>query len=121
MNDVDLYLDALTPERKEKLESVIDYIKKKYPYLQLSCDYGPKTKFPVFKTPDLRNYVGIASQKSTITIHFGNYNCPAIVLKADKRIKTGVGCAKIPDTVPFPLENIKKAIDLCIGDGIDEI
>lgn len=113
MKDVDLYLNSLSSERKEKLHSVINYIRSNYPNYIESCDYGPKTKFPVFKSRDSTNYIAIASQKSYISIHFGRYQCPEIVATTNQRIKTGVGCAKIPDSVPFPIDKVKQAVDTC--------
>lgn len=113
MDDVDLYLNSLSSERKEKLYSVVNYIRSNYSDYIASCGYGPKTKFPVFKNKDSSNYIAIASQKSYISIHFGRYQCPEIVATADQRIKTGVGCAKIPDSVTFPFDKIMQAIDTC--------
>lgn len=113
MCDVENYLNGLSEDRMKKLKSVIEYIRQKYPSVIESCDYAPKTKFPVFKRPDTPNYVGIASQKAYVSIHFGRYHCTDIVASADARIKTGVGCVQIPDTVSFPFEKIKQAIDAC--------
>ncbi|GHU71800.1 hypothetical protein FACS1894184_19050 [Clostridia bacterium] len=110
---VENYLGCLPEEQKVKIREVVEYIRQKYPNMTESCDYAPKTKFPVFKHPDAHNYVGIASQKAYIAIHFGRYHCVSIVADADSRIMTGVGCAKIPDGVTFPAENIKRAIDAC--------
>jgi hypothetical protein len=115
MNEVAAYLESAPPTRKSNLNDVIEYIRREYPDFELTCNFSPKTKFPVFKSPDGGNYVGVASQKAYIAIHFGRYYCPPVVAEADGRIKTGVGCAKIPDGVPFPLEHIKRAIDLCFA------
>jgi pyruvate/2-oxoacid:ferredoxin oxidoreductase alpha subunit len=111
--DIEAYIAALADNRRQKIIDIVSYMHEHYPALIGDCAFSPKTRFPVFKTPDGRNYVGIASQKQYIAIHFGRYSCPAIVAAADKRIKTGVGCAKIPDSVPFPYEQIKRAIDVC--------
>ncbi len=113
MNKVDEYINGLISIRKEKVTKVVDYLRENYKHLEESCDYAAKTKFPTFKVKNGNNYVSIASQKSYITIHFGNYSCTDIVAKADKRIKTGVGCVKIVDSVTFPLNEIKQAIDYC--------
>ncbi len=116
MNKVDEYINKLNEQRKEKVSDVINYIRENYAELEESCDYAPKTKFPVFKDKNSNNYVAIASQKSYISIHFGTYSCTEIVAKADKRIKSGVGCSKITDTIEFPLREIKDAIDFCFND-----
>ncbi|WP_066496340.1 DUF1801 domain-containing protein [Abyssisolibacter fermentans] len=116
MNEVDAYISKLSYERKKKVEDIVQFIRFKYPNIIESCNYGPKTKFPVFRQSGSRIYVGIASQKSYISIHFGKYDCVDIVAQADKKIKTGVGCVKIPDSIPFPLEYIKQAIYFCLND-----
>ncbi len=113
MNKIDEYINNLSETRKEKVKKVVNYIREIYPYLDESCDYAPKTKFPVFKSKNYSNYVAIASQKSYISIHFGIYSCTEIVAKADKRIKSGVGCSKITDSIEFPIKEIKEAIDFC--------
>ncbi len=113
MNSVDKYLNELEETRREKVKKVIDYLRKNYTRLDESCDYAAKTKFPVYKSVHGKNYVAIASQKSYISIHFGTYSCTNIIAKADKRIKSGVGCSKIPDSVEFPIEEIKESIDFC--------
>lgn len=113
MNEVDLYLINLSESRKEKFNIIIQYIREKYLDIIETCNFGPKTKFPVFKRPNSHLYVGLASRKHYITIHFAKYDCPAIIALSNKKIKTGVGCAKIPDNIPFPIEAIKEAIDEC--------
>ncbi len=113
MNDVEAYLTACTPERKEKLTAVIRYIRENYPEYEESCYFARQTRFPMFKDPNSANYVAVASMKAYISIHFGRHDCAKIVAEADKRIKTGVGCAKIPDKVDFPISVIEKAIDTC--------
>ncbi len=115
MNDIDGYIKSLPPDRQEKIKQIVAYIRQKYPNFPESCDYSPKWKFPVFRHPSAPNYIAIASQKSQITIHFGRYHCSDIIAAADKRIKTGVGCAKISDSVPFPMDSIEKAIDACFS------
>jgi hypothetical protein len=114
---IEAYVAALTDSRRERVDSVVSYIRNRYAAFIANCDYAPKTKFPVFKTPNDDNYVGIASQKQYVAIHFGRYHCAEIVTEADSRIKTGVGCAKIPDSVPFPLEHIKRAVDACFKEN----
>lgn len=116
MSDVDMYLNSLPTERKEKLLMVITYIRNSYPTFIESCDYAPKTKFPVFKPSSMQNYVAIASQKTYIAVHFGRYHCAEIVGKANTKIKTRVACVNIPDTIPFPIAEIKSAIDICFKD-----
>ncbi len=111
MNETVEYIKNLNEIRREKINSIINYIVENYPNLILSCDYAPKTRFPVFKSKDNLIYIGIASQKQYISIHFSKYECTEIVKKADERIKTGVGCVKIKDNIPFPLDEIKMAID----------
>jgi hypothetical protein len=114
---IETYVAALTDDRRERVHGVVLYIRNQYAALVANCDNAPKTKFPVFKTPIGDNYVGIASQKQYVAIHFGRYHCAEIVAGADSRIKTGVGCAKIPDSVPFPLEHIKRAVDACFKEN----
>ena len=91
MQEFQDYLLALPPARREKVESVLLYIQREYPDFKASYDFSPKTKFPVFTSPDGNNYVAVASRKAYISIHFGRHDCPAIVAEADGRIKTGVG------------------------------
>jgi hypothetical protein len=117
MNETDGYINNLPPERQEKIKQIIFYIRDKYPQHKLSCDYGPKTKFPVFKDNKETNYIGIACQKEYMVIHFGKYHCTEIIASANNRIKTGVGCVKIPYTIQFPFEKIKIAVDECFKEA----
>ena len=119
MNEVDNYIKDLPFERQEKIKELILYIKNSYPEHKLTCDYGPKTKFPVFKDNKGSNYIGIACQKEYLAIHFGRYYCTEIIASANNRIKTGVGCVKIPYTIPFPFEEIKKAVNKCFKEVND--
>ncbi|MFV0556848.1 MAG: hypothetical protein ACK5LM_07105 [Lactovum sp.] len=117
MNDIDIYLKKITEEdRCLKLLQVINYMRKNYKDLLESCDYGPKTKFPTFKNYDESNYFSIANQKNYISLHFGRYHCVEEIAKVDSRIKTGVGCVKIPDSVTFPIVEIKKGISNCFNE-----
>lgn len=113
MNVIDQYVEHLTNEEKEKFMAVINYIRTKYPERIESCDYAPKTKFPMFKKNGCDYYVAIVERKGYISIHFGKYNCVDIVKSANSKIKTGVGCAKIPHKIAFPIDKIKEAIDYC--------
>ncbi len=113
MSTVNAYIDSLITPRAEKISSVVGYIRLKYPQAIESLDYAPKTKFPTFKIGEV--YVTIASMKSHISIHFGAYNATSIVAKASPKIKERVGCVNIPDSIDFPLEEIKNAIDFCFG------
>jgi hypothetical protein len=109
MNEVDLYVEHLNDVEKEKIHTVIDYIRTKYP------DSAPKTKFPTFKQQYSDYYVAIVERKGYISIHFGKYECAQIVKNNNPKIKTGVGCAKIPHSIVFPIEDITKAIDYCFS------
>ncbi len=115
MNEVDVYLDSFNSARRERIEQVINYMRYNYSELEESCNYAPKTKFPVYKTKNGMNYLAIASQKNYISIHFGSYKCTTIVSIIDSRITTGVGCVRIPDSVMFPINEIITAIDLCFS------
>ena len=110
-NKIKEYLNNLTEIRRERLLQVINYIKEAYPEAEESMDYAPKTKFPMYKVNGV--YVAIASMKNHISIHFGKYNATKIIGDKNPKIKVNVGCVNIKDTVGFPIEDIKKAIDFC--------
>ncbi|MGL6008343.1 MAG: hypothetical protein ACRC1D_02715, partial [Culicoidibacterales bacterium] len=105
---IEEYVQSMSPIRQERMQAVIQYVLEEYPQAVATMDFGPKTKFPTFKIGEM--YVAIASVKSYLSIHFGKYGATQIVAEAHSRIKANVGCVNIPDTVEFPLEHIKKAI-----------
>ncbi len=107
---IDNYVNNLNDIRKERLLLVIDYIRKNYNTIE-SMDFGAKTKLPVFTLNGV--YVCIASMKNHITIHFGKYKATEIVTKNNPKVISRVGCINIKDTTPFPIDDIKKAIDYC--------
>ncbi len=111
MNKVDEYVNNLEAIRKERCGLVIDYIRTTYPDVEETITFSPKTTFPVFKKGDI--YVGIGSMKGHISIHFAKQEATKIVAEDNPKIKAMVGCVNIKDTVTFPLEKIKNAIDYC--------
>ncbi len=110
-NRIQEYLNNLTEIRRERLLQVIKYIKETYPDAEESMDYAPKTKFPMYKVNGV--YVAIASMKNHISIHFGKYNATKIIGDKNPKVKANIGCVNVRETVDFPLEDIKEAIDFC--------
>lgn len=108
---VEEYLNVISSDRKEKLELVISYIKEKFPQAVESLDYAPKTKIPTYKIGTV--YIALASMKNHISIHFAKYGATEIIGMASPKIKVRVGCVNIPDSVVFPIEEIKKAVNYC--------
>ena len=114
MMTINQYIENVTdPVRKSRIQTIVDHIRETYPNIIESCDYAPKTKIPMFKLPNSDTYVAINSPKSYLSLHFGKYNVTEIIAATDSRIKQGVGCAKIPDKVELPMNEIKEAIKIC--------
>ncbi len=108
--DIDNYINDLCDFRKKRILLVVNYIRENY-ITKESMDYGPKTKFPMFTLNGI--YVCIANMKNHISIHFGKYNATKIVANNNPKIITRVGCVNIKDSIDFPIDDIKKAIDYC--------
>ncbi len=111
MKTIEDYIANLDETRAKRVLTAVEYVRKKYPNAEETLDYAPKTKIPTFKIGKI--YVSIASMKSHVSIHFGKYEATKIVAEADPRIKERVGCVNIPDSVPFPSEAVRRAIDYC--------
>ncbi len=109
--EVEAYLETLSKEREERIRSVINYIRESYPQAKESLDYAPKTKIPTFKIQEV--YVAVANTKHHVSIHFGKYGATEIVAKANPKIVKRIGCVNIPDSVVFPIDEVRLAIDYC--------
>ena len=115
MISIDEYSSTLSDVRRERMILCFDYLRRKYPDLEESCDYTPKIKIPYFKRDNGTKYgiyVAFSSPKAHMSIHFSNYQGSIIVKGELKNIKTGVGCVNIPDKVDFPMGSIQKAFDI---------
>ncbi len=108
---IDEYILDLSDVRKQRISQLVKYIRDNYKQLEQTIDFAPKTKFPTFKVNDV--YVAIGNMKNYISVHFGRYQAADIVADADIRIKKRVGCVNIPDSIEFPFNELKKAIDFC--------
>ncbi len=108
---IDKYILGLPDIRKQRVSQLVKYIRANYEQLEQTVDFAPKTKFPTFKVGGV--YVAIGNMKNYLSVHFGRYQAADIVADADIRIKKRVGCVNIPDSVDFPFNELKKAIDFC--------
>lgn len=106
--DIATYIAQQSELRQSRMHEIIGYITTAYPHVQVTMEYGAKTKFPTYKIDGV--YVTIASMKHHLTIHFGKYGATKIVAKANPKIKAHVGCVNIPDTIDLPIQAIQAAI-----------
>ena len=106
--EVDAYIAAAVPLRRERLQALRDLIHAVAPDVAESIEW----KMPVYRLGT--EYLAIASQKSYLSIYFGAENVGAI-LAAVPGLKGGKGCLNIGDRTPLPLAALEPAIRRRLG------
>lgn len=109
MTDVDAYLAAATPERRDRMNAVRALVHELAPDIVESLDW----KMPVFRRGEA--WVAVASQKSYLSVYLGNAPLAARVVASDPRLKGGKSCVNIGDTVALPLAALRPAIAEALG------
>ncbi|KAB7647824.1 iron chaperone [Polymorphobacter fuscus] len=101
---VDDYLEALPPARRERVTALRALIHQAVPDVSERIEW----RMPVFGRGD--RWVGVASQKSYISVYLGCEDAAAGVLATDPGLKGGKACVNIPDRVDVPLAALLPAI-----------
>jgi uncharacterized protein YdhG (YjbR/CyaY superfamily) len=95
--EVDAYIAALEPPRRERLEALRALVHSLYPDVSERIEW----KMPVFSRGDA--WVATASQKSYVSVYLHNEGGAAAIAAAHKGLKHGKGCLNIPDRAEVPL------------------
>jgi uncharacterized protein YdhG (YjbR/CyaY superfamily) len=101
--DVDAYIAAQTPLRRERLTALRDAIHRAAPDVAESIEW----KMPIYRRGE--RFIGTASQKQYLSVYIGQ-EAVAAVLAAAPGLKSGKGCLNITDTKPLPLDALAEQI-----------
>ncbi len=102
--EVDAYIAALDPLRRERLESLRTLVHSLYPDVAERIEW----KMPVFSRGDV--WVATASQKSCVSVYLHNEGGAAAIAASDPKLKHGKGCLNIPDRAELPLAALAPVI-----------
>jgi uncharacterized protein YdhG (YjbR/CyaY superfamily) len=95
--EVDAYIAALEPLRRERLAALRSLVHSLYPDVAERIEW----KMPVFSRADA--WVATASQKSYVSVYLHNEGGAAEIAATDPKLKHGKGCLNIPDRAEVPL------------------
>jgi len=103
---VEVYLDALDPDRKSALSALRKLIHKSVPKVVESIQY----KMPTFSSPDGRIVCNLASQKNYMAL----YVCEPAILDAHSDelsyLNCGKGCIRFKSLDELPLKVVEKIV-----------
>ena len=102
--EVDAYIAALEPLRRERLEALRALVHSLYPDVTERIDW----KMPVFSRGE--QWIATASQKSYVSVYLRSVDGVASIVAGDKRLKSGKGCLNIPDSADVPLDALAPVI-----------
>ena len=102
--EVDAYIAALPPLRRERLEAARRTIHAAFDDIAESIEW----KMPVFRRGDA--YVGVASQKSYVSVYLGCSETARRLMASDPRLKGGKACVNITDSTPWPEAALQDAV-----------
>ena len=98
------YLAAMPQERRARVDTLRDLIRRLYPDAEESMDY----KMPTFRQGE--GWVAVANQKQYVSL----YTCSAEHLAPFKqkhpKINTGKGCIRFRDRDELPLDDLEQVI-----------
>ena len=107
--DVDAYIAALPPLRRERLEAARALIHARCGDVAESLEW----KMPVFRRGDA--YIGVASQKSYVSVYLGCSDTARRLMASDPRLKGGKACVNITDATPWPEAALGDAVVAVLG------
>ena len=102
--EVDAYIAALPPLRRERLEAARRAIHAQFADIGESIEW----KMPVFRRGGA--YIGVASQKSYVSVYLGCSETARRLIASDARLKGGKACVNIPDSAAWPEAALDDAI-----------
>jgi hypothetical protein len=102
--EVDAYIAALPPMRRHRVAAARAMIHAAFD----DVDESTQWKMPVFRRGGA--YVGVASQKSYVSVYLGCSEAARRLIAADPRLKGGKACVNITDTTPWPDAALRAAI-----------
>ncbi len=112
--EVDAYIAAAPPLRRERLSELRALIHRTVPGVAESIEW----RMPVFRTGD--RYIATVSQKNYLSIYLCYQNGVAAIIAAVPGLKGGKGCLNIGDRMPLPIEQLEPVIRARLaGDGLN--
>ena len=107
--DVEQYLDALSSERRSRLETLHQIIITSFPQATIDLKY----KMPTYCVGE--GWGAIANQKRYISLYTCGYHHIEPFKAKHPKIKTGKGCINFQDKDLLPLDDIKAVVDHAIN------
>ena len=106
--EVDAYIAALPPLRRERLEAARRAIHAQFGDVRESTDWN----MPVFRRGGAgsETYIAMASKKAYVSVYFGDPEAARLLLASDPRLKGGKACVNITDSTPWPEAALQDAI-----------
>jgi uncharacterized protein YdhG (YjbR/CyaY superfamily) len=102
--EVDAYIAALDPLRRERLSALRALIHAQHPDIAERIEW----KMPVFSRGDA--WIATASQKSYVSVYLRCMEGAAAIAATDPKLKNGKGCLNIPDRADVPLAALAPVI-----------
>ena len=102
--EVEAYIAALEPLRRERITAIRDLIHSLYPDVSERIDW----KMPVFSRGE--QWIAAASQKSYVSVYLGCSDTARRLMASDPRLKGGKACVNITDSTPWPEAALQDAI-----------
>ena len=109
--EVDAYIAALPALRRERLEAARRSIHAQFGDVGESIEW----KMPVFRRGEA--YVGVASQKSYVSVYLGCSDTARRLMASDPQLKGGKACVNITDSTPWPEAALPDAIATALRDA----
>ena len=106
--EVDAYIAALPPLRRERLEAARRTIHAAFDDIAESIEW----KMPVFRRggAGAEAFVALASKKAYVSVYFGDPEAARLLLASNPRLKGGKACVNITDSTPWPEAALPDAI-----------
>ncbi|MGL4541195.1 MAG: DUF1801 domain-containing protein [Polymorphobacter sp.] len=111
--DVDAYIAALPPLRRDRLEAARAMIHAQFGDVREAIEW----KMPVFRrgAAGPGAFVALASQKSYVSVYFSDQEAARLLTASDPRLKGGKACVNITDSTPWPEAAVHDAIAAALG------
>jgi len=102
--EVQAYIDAIPPGRKERFEKLVETIKRLYPEVEESMQY----RMPTYRHGN--GWVAAANQKQYLSLYTCSAEHIARFKYGNPAIKTGKGCINFRDNDDIPIADTEQVI-----------
>jgi len=104
MKNIDGYLSTVPESRLERVNELLNNIRKWYPKAELTMKY----KMPTFEIGD--NWIAVANQKSYVSVYTCGYYYIESYKKKHPETKSGKGCLNFRDNDEIHFKELKDVV-----------